>query len=108
MGNARPFLTKMGKMKIIPATMRENRRYLLLNTKDKSKIQKAMMRFIGELGWAKAGPQFIESGGQVLLSINARSLDECRAALNLANIKVVGVSGTINKLKEKFLEAKNN
>lgn len=88
-----------GKLRVIPATMRENRRYLLLNKNDKKKVEKAVLDFIGQLGWAKAGPQFIESKKGLILSINAKTLDEVRASLELANIHVVKVSGTINKLK---------
>ncbi len=81
--------------------MRENRRYLLLEIRDKSKVQKAVLKFIGELGWGKAGPQFIESKEGLILSINAKSLDEIRTSLKLDNINVVKVSGTINKLKSR-------
>ena len=81
--------------------MRENKRYLLVKAPQK-KIEKALMRFIGELGWAKANPMFISSESQMIVSINHHSLDDVRAGLELSGIHCLGVSGTINKLKEKF------
>ena len=90
---------KPNKLKIIPPTMRENRRYLLLSMQDQNKVQKAIFQFIGELGWAKSGPIFVWSKKGLILSINAKSLDEIRTSLELSNIHVVKLSGTINKLK---------
>ena len=84
--------------------MRENRRYLLLNTNNKKKVEKAILDFVGLLGWAKAGPQFIEQKGEFILSINHDSLDNIRVALEMSGIKCLGVSGTIKKLKEKFVK----
>ena len=89
------------KLKMLPSTMRERKRYLLLKT-DEAKVEKAILRFVGELGYAKANPQFINKGGYLILSISHLMLDEVRASLSLSNIKVFGVSGTIEALMEKF------
>ena len=94
---------KMERLKIIPSTMRENKRYILVKAPQK-KIEKALMRFLGELGWAKANPMLISSGSQMILSINHDSLDDVRAGLELSGVHCIGVSGTIKKLKENFLK----
>lgn len=94
------------KLKILPPTMREKRRYLLLETSDKEKAEKAVMEYVGILGWAKANPQFIEQNksskpnNKLILSITHTSLDGVKAALELKDIKVSRVSGVINKLQQ--------
>jgi len=89
------------KLKILPPTLRENKRYLLVKS-PQIKVEKVLLRFYGEWGWAKAGPQFIKSGNHLIISIERSFLDSTKSALELANISVLGVSGTINKLKKKF------
>ena len=74
--------------------------------KDKqSKIEKAILKFIGELGWANSNPQFIKKGNYLILSINHSMLNEIRTSLALHNIKCLGVSGTIEALTKKFLKS---
>jgi len=94
------------KLKVLPSTMRENKRYLLINTKNQDKIKKAILEFLGVFGWAKAGPLLIPQENNTILSIERSSLDQVRTALELAGLKCLGVSGTINKLKEKFGKGK--
>lgn len=99
----------MQKLKILPPTMRENKRYLLLKTVDKKKVEKSILNFIGALGWAKTSPHFIEdktveAKGLIILSINHDHLDEIRTALELSGIHCLRVSGTIKTLKAKFLK----
>ena len=93
----------MEKLKILPSTMRENRRYLLLKA-DSKKVEKALMKFVGELGWAKANPIFVPADRHLILSISHLMLDDVRSGLELSGIKVLGVSGTIDSLKSKFLK----
>ncbi|MFC1686251.1 ribonuclease P protein component 2 [Nanoarchaeota archaeon] len=95
----------MKKLKFLPPTLRESKRYLLINAPQK-KVEKAILNFIGILGWSKAGPQFIKANSHLILSVERKSLDDTRTALELAGINVLGVSGTINKLKQKFLKPK--
>lgn len=92
----------MEKLKIILSTMRENRRYLLMKA-ERKKVERSLLRFLGELGWAKANPIFVPAENHIILSISHIMLDDVRAGLELSGIRVIGVSGTINKLKEKFL-----
>ncbi len=101
------------KMKIIPPTMRERKRYLLMKDSRsgmqdrrpagglQKKVEKAILRFVGELGYAKANPMFIHKGNYLILSINHDLLDEIRTSLSLSNIQVLRVSGTIEALMEK-------
>jgi len=93
--------TKAKKMKIIPSSMRERKRYLIIKS-DQKKAEKAILKFIGELGYAKANPQFIHKDNHTILSISHDMLDEVRTSLALSNIEVLRVSGTIEALMEKF------
>ncbi len=113
-------LEKLKKLKLLPS-LREKRHYLVLiindkklnNKKIKEIINKAILNFIGVLGYAKAGPLFVEMGQTgkrktdenfyVILSVTTKHVDVVRASLALTNVKCIGVSGTIKKAKEKFL-----
>jgi len=79
--------------KLKPA-MRENKRYLLVDGK-KEDIEKAILEFIGILGYGKAGVVFV---GNNILAVNREEVDKVRAALVLAGIHVRRVSGTIKGL----------
>lgn len=94
-------MKKIKKLKVLPPTSRENKRYLLVNASKKD-IEKALIKFYGEWGWAKAGPIFIKEKTYMILSVERTFLDPTRTALDLANISILGASGTINKLKQKF------
>ena len=89
------------KLKMLPSTMRERKRYLLLKSTPK-KVESAILKYVGELGYAKAGPQFISKGKYIILSISNEVLNEVRAALAMKKIECLGVSGTIEALMEKF------
>ena len=94
----------MEKLKVLPATQRDNRRYLLLSVNNRKKTEKAIIDFIGILGWARAAPSFLEDKGNLILAINHDTLDNIRTALELSGINCLGVSGTIKKLKDKFIK----
>jgi len=89
------------KMKILPSSMRERKRYLLVKD-DPKKIEKAILKFVGELGYAKANPQFVHEDHKLILSINHDTLNDIRTSLALSSIEVFGVSGTIEALMKKF------
>jgi len=72
---------------------RENKRYLLVEA-SKEQVEKAILEFIGILGYAKAGVMFIDK----ILAVNRQELDKVRAALLMAGIKIRRVSGTIKGL----------
>ena len=88
-------------MKSLLPSLKQNKRYLLIEAGKKKKAERALKEFLGIFGLAKANPQFIDSDKHTIISINHTSLDEVRTALELSSIKCLRVSGTINKLKKK-------
>jgi len=77
------------------------RRYLLIYAQSKSEVEKAILDYIGILGWAKAAPIFVKSKDNIVLAIDRREIDNIRAAFELCSdrIKIIRVSGTIKGLK---------
>lgn len=73
---------------------RENKRYVLFEG-SKEQVEEAILKFIGVLGYGKAGIVFL---GNNILAVNRSELDKVRASLVLAGIKVLRVSGTIKGL----------
>lgn len=93
----------MTKTKLMPS-MKENKHYLVFEG-DKDKVEKALLEFLGILGYAKASPILIESKkGKGILSFNRNHADEIKAAFIFYNIRTLGISGTIKKAREKFLK----
>lgn len=88
-------------MKKLKPSHREKKRYLLLEGEISEKnIEKAILDYIGVLGYAKASPKIIKAESKVILAINRKELDKIRAAFLLAGkIKVLKVSGSLKKLK---------
>ena len=83
------------KEKNLKPSMRENKRYLEIEA-GKEAVEKAILDYIGILGYSKASPVFISNN---ILAVNRESLDSVRASLSLARIKIKRVSGTIKGLK---------
>ncbi len=81
--------------KKLKPSMRENKRYILTD-KGKEQVEKAILDFIGILGYGKAGISFISDK---ILAVNRKEVDKVRGALVLARIKVLRVSGTIKGLR---------
>ena len=73
---------------------RENKRYVLFEGK-KEDAEDAILKFIGILGYGKAGVVFL---GNNVVAVNRSELDKIRASLLLGKIKVLRVSGTIKGL----------
>ena len=109
--------TKAKKIKLKP-TLREKRHYLVIaveterdmNEKQlKDVIKAAILEFLGILGYAKAGPLFIETGRfkkehgyYVIVSVLTKYVDHVKASCALINakdlsVRCIGVSGTIKK-----------
>jgi len=87
--------------KRLKPSMRENKRYLLLETNaSRNEIEKAILDCIGYLGYAKAGVHFINDK---VIAVNREYVNNVRAALCIYPklIKVKSVSGTLKKLKSK-------
>ena len=86
---------KRKKEKSLIPSHRDARRYLEIENFDKEKIEKAILDYVGILGYGKASPLFVGS----ILSIRREEIDKIRAAFELAGIKITKVSGTIQGLK---------
>jgi RNase P/RNase MRP subunit POP5 len=82
-----------------------NRRYLLLNANSKEDVEKAILEYIGILGWAKAAPMFLKSNSHLVLAVDRKELADIRSAFELSNreIKILKVSGTIKGLGKQNL-----
>ena len=71
----------------------------------KEDIEKAILDYIGILGWAKASPVFVKDiknqfDKKTVLAVNRKELDNVRAALEVSNfnIKILRISGTLKGL----------
>ena len=91
-------------MKIkLKASDRIKARYLLLEAESKDEVERAILDYIGILGWARAAPFFVKNDEkQIILSVDRREVDNIRAAFELfpEKIKVLRVSGTLKGLKK--------
>jgi RNase P/RNase MRP subunit POP5 len=89
----------MAKKLKLKASARDNRRYLLLGERDRENIEKAILDYIGILGFSRASPMFVKrvSSGSVV-AIRRESMEEVRACFALAGIGVLRVSGTLKGL----------
>ena len=91
----------MAEKRIIPS-LREGKRYLLIKTGVKKEdIEKAIINYIGSLGYGKTGLVFIKSN---IIAINRNMVDKVRAAFCIYSkpIKILAVSGTLKGLKQKL------
>jgi len=82
--------------KKLKPSLRENKRYLLVEA-GKEQVEKAILDFLGILGYAKAGVAFVNNN---VLAVNRKELDKIKAGLCLAGIKVRKVSGTLKGLRK--------
>ncbi len=88
-------------LKLKPSA-RESKRYLLLKG-EKDKIEKAILDYIGILGWTKANPFFVKkSKSNYILAVNRKEIDKIRGAFAITSdeIKVLKVSGTLKGLQK--------
>jgi RNase P/RNase MRP subunit POP5 len=88
---------KRKKEKNLLPSLREKKRYLLLGNVSKEKIERAILDYVGILGYGKASPVFVKAG---VLAVNRKEVEKIKAALLLAGIKVKKVSGTLKSLKK--------
>jgi RNase P/RNase MRP subunit POP5 len=92
-------------MKSLKPTMRENKRYLLVEGNDlKKNVERAILDFIGTLGFSRVGLSWIdEKNNSGIISVNREMVDSVRASLCVftKKMEVKKVSGTLKGLKEK-------
>ncbi|MDP2926495.1 MAG: hypothetical protein Q8N99_09015 [Nanoarchaeota archaeon] len=91
-------------MKPLKPSHREKKRYIIFEGKDadKENIEKAILDFIGILGFAEARLKTLRTkDGKIIYSINRDSLNKIRASFLLSgkDIRIMKVSGNIKKLK---------
>jgi len=91
---------KSVKLKLKPS-MRENKRYLLVDSTNKKKIEKSLRDYLGIKEFSRLGLSFLNINDRPVLAINREKLYDSRAALCLAGIRTLKVSGTLKKLKER-------
>lgn len=91
---------KSKKLKLKPS-VRDKRRYLLIGAEN-AEIEKAILDYIGVLGFGKAGYMKVKSiGGKTVGSVVRGSLNDVCAALAMGKIKIEKVSGTLKGLGKK-------
>ena len=92
-------------MKSLKPSMRENKRYLLIEGNDlKKNVERAILDFVGVLGFSKVGLSWIdEKNDSGIISINREMVDSVRASICVfpKKMEVRKVSGTLKGLKEK-------
>jgi hypothetical protein len=91
---------KIKKLKLKPSA-RDKRRYLIISEKSNLKIENAILEYIGVLGFAKSAYMKVNTekfSGKTVGSCLSLGLNDVRAALGLAGIKVEKVSGTLKGL----------
>ena len=97
------FQMKPIKIKLLPS-LKEKKHYLVFKG-EKEKAEKALFEFLGILGMAKANPQvIIMKEGRGIIMFNREYADDIKSALAFSGIHTLGISGTINKAKQKFLK----
>jgi RNase P/RNase MRP subunit POP5 len=91
-------------MKSLKPSMRENKRYLLVEGKELRKnIEKAILNFTGVLGMSKTGLIFIEEKqGSAIISVNREAVNSVRASFAVwpKKIEVKKVSGSLKGLRK--------
>mgnify|MGYP001588456183 CR=1 FL=1 len=84
---------------------RIKRVYILVEAKSRSDVEKAVLDYVGILGWAKASPIFVEGGkkeGRMVLAIDRGEINNVKAAFEASplKIKTIKASGTIKGLSK--------
>ncbi len=88
-------------MSAFPPTSRIKRRYLLVKGK-REDVERALLDYVGLLGWSRAAPLFLPmNNGHCICAVDRKELVHVRAALALATetLDVVRVSGTLDGLR---------
>jgi len=92
-------------MKSLKPSMRENKRYLLIQGESLRKnIEKAILDFIGVLGMSKTSLEWIKDNkDSAIISVNREAVNSVRASLTVwpKKMEVKRVSGTLRGLGKK-------
>lgn len=86
---------------------RLNRRYLLVKG-SKDDVERALLEYLGILGWSRAAPVIESHNGNLIIAVNRSEIEHVRAACALyaKKISVLGVSGTLKGLEKKYTKLK--
>ena len=91
-------------MKSLKPSMKENKRYLLVEGKNLTQnIEKAILEFLGIFGMSQIGLSFIEKkSNSAIICINREMVDKVRASLCIfpEKMQVKKVSGTLKGLRK--------
>jgi len=91
-------------MKSLKPSLRENKRYLLIEGEELRKnVEKAILDFIGTLGYSKTDLDWIKEGkNNAIISVNREAVNNVKASLALfpKKIEVKKVSGTLKSLRD--------
>ena len=88
------------RLKLKPS-QRDRRRYFVVGASNTS-VEKAILEYLGILGFAKSAYMKVELegfSGKTIGSCVVESLNDVRAALGLSGISIERVSGTLKGLK---------
>ncbi len=89
----------MGKRLKLKPSARDKRRYFLVNASNE-KVEKAILEYIGVLGFGKSAYMFVgKFGAKIIGSCLVNSLEDVRAALSFDGIRIEKVSGTLKGLR---------
>ena len=96
------------KAKKLKPSLREKRHYLVVLAENDKIVRDAILSYLGEWGLASSGAQIAETGqakgkNYTIVSVTTKWQSNVNAALALKNLRVIGISGTMKKAKEKFL-----
>ena len=90
-------------MKSLKPSARENKRYLLIEGNDlKKNVERAILDFVGVLGFSKLGISWVEEKENYgIICINREMVDSVRASICIfpKKMEVKKVSGTLKGLK---------
>ena len=92
-------MAKIKKLKLKPSA-RDKRRYFLVGASN-AKVEAAILEYVGVLGFAKSAYMKVSSKdfkGKTVGSCLVKSLNDVRAALAFAGIRIEKVSGTLKGL----------
>jgi len=88
---------KVRKLKLKPSA-RDKRRYFLVGASN-AKVEAAILKYIGVLGFGKSAYMFVKKvGAKSVGSCLVKSLEDVRAGLALEGIRIEKVSGTLKGL----------
>jgi RNase P/RNase MRP subunit POP5 len=86
----------------LKSSARTSNRYLLLKG-NKVEIEKAILDYVGILGWARANPVWVYKTKGKVMAVNRKEIDNIKAAFAVCvdKIEVLNVSGTLKGLFNK-------